>query len=232
MLINRHNMTKRPIQYVGRNWTPADGGVNSANPVAVAPPSGIIAGDLVLLFCSSRANGSVQTITTDGGQSWTSAGQLNSGQQATQIYWCTFNGTWTGNPAFSASLGTSAISIGIVAFRPSTPGKTWGVDVSMSVSTSTAYNSVGAVPTVPGQTTTREKTVSIAMINNNAGTTYSSPTPDWGDLGRFLNNGQLNITVAYKTKINSGPTGNFQRTVVTLPSGGNNGLAMVTFYES
>lgn len=232
-LRRHHNLTNKPITFLGASYNPVDGGTNISNPAAVVPVSNLIEGDLVILICSSRSATSTQTISTTGGQTWNALTAMTSNQNATRMFWCRFNGTWAANPAFTASAG-SPRSIGMLAFRPSIPGKSWAVDVAIQNSTAT-YSSAGNTVNIPGQTTTRQKTVTIGVAANNGDTRYAVVQSPWSqiDLGAQYNNtAQLSITIAYRIKSVEGPTGDFNKVINSSPGLGNTGQSIVTFYET
>lgn len=221
------------ITYLGVSVNPVDGGSLSTNPTPVTPIAGLVAGDLVILITSTRSATSTNTISSTGGQTWnalTDAPGVN--QNTTRMFWCIFNGVWTANPSFSATAGTPR-TCGMIAFRPSAPGKSWAVNVTVAHSTGT-YPSAGNVVTVTGQTTTgSEQTVSIALIFNNASTIYSAAASPWKNGGgnQYNNTAQLNLAITYQIKKVAGATGDMQKTIVSGAGLGNTGQSIISFNE-
>lgn len=221
------------ITYLGVSVNPADGGALSTNPTPVVPIPGLVAGDLVILITSTRSATSTNTISATGGQTWnalTDAPGVN--QNTTRMFWCIFNGTWTANPSFSATAGNPR-TCGMIAFRPSAPGKSWAVNVGVVHSLGT-YPSTGNVVTVTGQTTTgANQTVSVALIFNNAGTFYSAAGAPWNQAGsnQYNNSAQLNLSITYQIKSVAGPTGDMSKTIISNAGLGNTGHSIVTFNE-
>lgn len=231
-LRRHHNLTSKPITFLGIAYTPTDGGSSVTNPTSVTPVSGLVTGDLVLLICSARQANQTLTITTSGGQTWNALTAANGNQNTTRMFWCRFNGSWSANPAFTTSSG-SPTSIGMVAFRPSIPGKSWAVDVSLS-NTAASYLNIGDVITVTGQTTTRQKTVTLCVIATNGSPIYKGASFPWLTAGynQYRNNAQLTIAVAYRIKNTQGATGNMVNQILLSPSAGNTSQSIITFYET
>ena len=90
------------------------------------------AGDLVYVYsqCGSSSPRTL-TITVTGGQTWNTSELRNGdtlGLPFIWISWCTFNGTWSANPAFVIS-GTAVSKLrSMHVFRAPKAGAVWAID--------------------------------------------------------------------------------------------------------
>jgi hypothetical protein len=186
------------ITYFGAASNPADNSTTtSPNGIfSITPPASMQAGDLCVLTLISRATASpyqtlVQTMQPAGtdGQAWTS---LNLSPGNLQIYYATFNGTWTQDPAgilrpqsrnimmgAGFAMSTTSVTSGIfgcvlLVFRPTSTSNTWDVDVAATSSTYTAPANPYTV-TRTGLTTVANNAVAIATF-------YSGDDNIWGTL--------------------------------------------------
>jgi len=111
--------------------------IGQTTPTAITPPASMLAGDLVYVSCSwgSLASGTLTTFTNTeaGGQSWTALTNNTDAnyQMTSRGFWCRFNGTWSGNPAFGHDGDTAQPRIlWMVVFRPTVGTNLWGTDVA------------------------------------------------------------------------------------------------------
>lgn len=124
------------ITFFGRASSPADNSAKYADPdtpLAIVPPASMLAGDFVYCVVNLRDPGTSVSNSTTGGQTWTAETAVVGGSGLLRAFWCTFNGTWSANPEFTAAFrGTYAkFGISMQVFRPSgTP--TWAVDVAQT----------------------------------------------------------------------------------------------------
>lgn len=208
------------ITYYGHAANPADSAtVKFANPDAplpITPPAGMTAGDLVFVIVAIRDVVSL-SVSNAGGQTWTTEAEISTGSVAHRRFWCTFNGTWSANPTFTASyLGTYAkMSAVMLVFRPS-GSPTWAVDVAQAENAVTPLSSPWDV-TATGQTAIAASTVSIATW---VSTVPSPPVaalqtggwtnPDSQTQWRNTNGTSTDLIVcaAYKIQTSAGATGN------------------------
>ena len=120
----------------------------------------MLTGDLCVMItqCRSTAAPFTTHVPCPADQNWVSETLQNGTTISTQLHWCTFNGTWSSNPAgFIApstragmmsgcgkSLGDTTIpfSVILLVFRPVDTSKTWAIDVAKASAT---Y----AAPTTP-----------------------------------------------------------------------------------
>jgi len=174
------------------------------------------AGDLVYVIFAYRDAPDTLSVSNAGGQTWTSETNDAGGSMTARRFWCTFNGTWSADPTFTAVVNRSyaKISAVMLVFRPS-GSPTWAVDVAETtnvVSLSSPWD-----VTATGQTAIDASTVSIATWVS----TVTSPPVAALQTGGWTNpdaqtqwrntNGtstDLIISAAYKIQTSAGATGN------------------------
>jgi len=183
------------ITFFGSASNPADNGnpaTQNNGVYSVTPPASMLAGDLCVMITQVRSTAAPFTthVPCPADQSWTSETIQSGTTISTQLHWCTFNGTWSSNPAgylapsirggmvsgCGASLGDTTIpfSVILLVFRASTTSKTWAIDVAKA---STTY----AAPTTPftvtrtGITTVANNVVAVAVWS-------SADDNTWGTL--------------------------------------------------
>lgn len=202
--------------YFGSASTPADNGTGTADPTAVTPPSGMLAGDLVCMIGQERSLGTTLQVSQAGGQTWTSENPLSISNQTVRLFWCTFNGTWSANPSVDF-LGTTCNSVQMHVFRAPTADHTWSVNqalVELDDSTDPF--------TITGQTTTgSDPTVTL-------GGWFSADDNTWGSisgtgwvvtgLAQYRNTSGQDQSASYAHKIqtSAGATGNVSKSQLTL----------------
>jgi hypothetical protein len=141
----------------GSSSTPADGAAatGTADPTAVTPPTGMLAGDLVFLIADARIASLTQAISNAGGQTWTSHTQQSATTKSVRVFTCTFNGTWSANP--SVSFGSATCNSAYMhVFRPPSTSYTWSVNVAQTSTNDTTspfsalagHTTTGTNPTV------------------------------------------------------------------------------------
>lgn len=154
--------------FIGVSSTPADNGAQPGpGPVAVAPPAGTAAGDLVIIYAHYRSSfGSISlSMSALGGQTWTNETTDKGNSQTFNVFWCRFNGTWSGNPSVAVSSGSNALTVVMYVFRPTSATKFWGVHVAAANSSSSATTN-----TITGYATTVPNTVTMAFWCNTSST--------------------------------------------------------------
>lgn len=129
------------IAYVTRFSQPATDGAAEGDSNVTFAPSGISAGDFVLVYLYSRAAIN-WSIVNGGGQSWSSS--ANTAANGThRLFWCVFDGTWDANLEFDeGGVGSNTgIRIGrLVAFSGVDAADPWDVDpVIASQASSTTF---------------------------------------------------------------------------------------------
>jgi hypothetical protein len=220
------------VTFFGSASNPADNGnPNTQNNgvYAVTPPASMLTGDLCVMItqCLSTAAPFTTHIPCPQEQAWTSETIQAGTTISTQLHWCTFNGTWSSNPAgFIApstrggmrmgcgkSLGDTTIpfSVILLVFRPTTTSKTWAVDVAKASATYTAPTTPFTV-TRTGITTVANNTVAIAVwssADDNTWTTLAGA--GWVQVGtqfRNLAGGDMSTAAAYQIMATGAATGN------------------------
>lgn len=222
--------------YISTVSIPMDGAAasNTATQNTWTPLQGLISGDLVIVAMQQRGTATMSVGVT-GGQSWSSFSGFNGtgNLTSTQIFYCTFNGTWGASPRFDFSAGTNT-SVVVSAFRPGVSSSTWGVDVTQSAGTFTAPTTPFAV-TITGISPAQANNVSMAVWVTADDNTWGDMTgTDWyaNNFGQFRNvaGSDASMTQAHKIQASSGATGNVMREQNTL--GGDAGATSIfAFYE-
>lgn len=204
--------------YFGSASTPADGAAatGTADPTAVTPPAGMLAGDLVCMIGQQRATGATLAVSATGGQTWTSEAAIGVTNQTARLFWCIFNGTWSTDPSVDFT-ATTCNSVQMHVFRPPATNYTWSVNqalVELDDSTDPF--------TITGQTTTgTDPTVTL-------GGWFSADDNTWGTLSgtgwevtgtaQYRNTSGTDQSASYAHKIQTaaGATGNVSKSQLTL----------------
>jgi hypothetical protein len=205
--------------YYNSAANPADSAsaTNTADPTAVTPPTGMTAGDLVVMVGHQRATGATLAVSAAGGQTWNSLTAIGTTNVTARVFWCQYNGTWSTDPSvdFSAATCNSVI---LHVFRPPSTSYTWSVN-----QTQVELDFSGTLsPTIAGQTTTgSDPTVTLAgwfTADDNTWGTISGA--GWIDAGiaqyRNTSGSDQSATFAYKLQTAAGATGNVTKTQLTL----------------
>lgn len=230
------------ITYFGVASNPAD----NANPntqnngvYVVTPPASMQAGDLCVMVTQARTtNEALQVMIPAGGdgQTWTSETVQSGTTISTQLHWCTFNGTWTSNPAgyirpqgrggmmsgCGQSLGdtTAPFTTILVVFRPTSTSKTWAIDVAKA-STTFAAPSTPFTVTRTGITTVANNVVALAVWGSGDDNTWGTLSgAGWNQVGtqwRNLASSDMSTAIAYQIVATGGTaTGNVSLNQATL----------------
>ncbi len=226
------NFTNFLITYFGSASTPTtDNGTNTTNPTAVAPPGGMLAGDLVLMIAQARASTGTLAISNAGGQSWTSETQQNQTNCRIRLFWCRFNGTWSANPSVSFGSANSNTVV-MHVFRPSNTSSVWAVDVAQ-VSGNFAAPPVPRTVTIPGITTITDGALVFAAWASSDNNTWGSLTAGWFTPGsaqyRNTSGSDQSQTHAYRVMAPAGATGNVSKNQATL--GGDAGARLIIAFR-
>lgn len=223
--------------YVGSTATPEDAASEISEPVTsvITPPTGMLAGDLVILWGELQVASANASITQSelGGQSWTSVQTDAQGNDlSVNMYLATFDGTWDANPsiAFATQTGTQPATCGMHVFRPPSTSYTWAVDVAAQFSTFAAPSTPFTVSRA-GQTTVAGNTVTLAGWFSGDDNTWNSLSgTGWALTGtaqyRNLGGGDQSATFAHFISATGGTaTGTVSKNEVTL--GGDAGITTV-----
>lgn len=199
---------------------PADTGSNTNTlGVTVTPDASILAGDLVCFIIQERANSQTFTHVLQGGQTWQSNTLSSGNTQSVQVYWCVFNGTWTGGTVSWTSTNTdgTALCAAYLAFSP-TAGKAW--TLTPNVAFQTAIPSTATVHTITGQSPTASASVvTIAGWGTPSdGRTWSGLTGGWTYGHQQIRNtpgSGSSLSTGYLIQASAAATGNVSNTVDT-----------------
>lgn len=234
--------------FFGVSTNPADNGT-LAEPqtgAAITPPASMLAGDLVILrlYNESGTLNDGLAINNTGGQTWNSDvvdGSFSFAGTAAghRIYWCTFNGTWTGgDPTWNAPAkgGTRGAGAQMLVFRPDSTSKVWTVDTAPTWTPYTAPTTPFTV-TIAGRTPINADTVTIAgWLSDDDNTWGTLAGTGWSktSLGaqyRNLGGADLSATYAYNLKGAASATNDVSQNQATL--GGDAGSTfIITFYAA
>lgn len=213
--------------------------VTDANsPVSITPPASMVAGDLVFVVAALRRTSTANfTVSTDGGQSWTSESVINANPSFLVIHWCTFDGTWDSTPAFAVDSADGSGYIALMhVFRPGSTPHTWAKD------TGPGYENF-TLPSDPYDVTATE--ITIAHTNSVALFTFITTDDDsWAlqtagwtatnfDAGVYyiLNTGgnDHGIQTVFKIFTTTGGTGTVTSRIGGSPSAGGT-ILKISFY--
>lgn len=219
-------------EFVGVAWMPATDNANaaSAGPVTITPPSGMQAGDHVVLYIANdQLAPENYSVSVTGGQTWTSHTENGANSAASRMFTCIFNGTWDANP--QVDWDTSApYAIAMVVFRG-------GDDTTLVDQGPTNGNY--AAPTTPFDVTIAAGTLAgvtagamvIAFFYSNDNNTWDRATPNQpsnganpGSQAQWRNQGgtDCSISVIYAEQASGGNSVAFTNRQATL--GGDSGL--------
>jgi hypothetical protein len=204
-----------PITFFGVSNIPADNGSNNTTALTITPPASMVAGDLVVVYCTQRGNG-VWSVGLTGGQTWTSNDVANSTNISLHVFYTVYNGTWDVNPRFNSSAGTNT-SAQMLVFRPSGGFKFVTPLVLEATGAATA-----ATITVGSLNHTELSTVSIASWHTADDNTWGNLSgTGWVKTGlanqyRNLAGQDASSTFAYKIQEAAGATGTVSQQQLTL----------------
>lgn len=189
---------------------------NTANvgPTAViVPPGSMVAGQLVTVFVCYRGTTGTLSVSNAGGQSWTNATQVDSGNFRIQLFKCIFDGTWDANPSFTITTGTNAILGYMMVWDGADETTPYDVDFTNG-GTSTA-----STFSVPAVTTTTDGAVAVVMRISQDNNSYGTFTTGWSSPAsqhRVTSTTGLGFTWAYKTLATAGSSGDYASTQSAL----------------
>lgn len=218
--------------FFGSARNPADAGAAVGPPCSITPPANMLAGDLCIVHVGAR-NTAVWDFSnsTAAGQSWNTAGEFDSTNNAKQAtFWCRFNGTWVGTPAFTNN-GAIAMWAEMQVFRPSNSNNTWAVDQAYAGANFAAPSTPFTV-TRTGVTNVQASTVTVATILSQDDNTYGSLSgAGWATYTPIYSRVGTTASHAHTYRIGgAGATGNVSLNQATL--GGDAGsTSIVSFYE-
>lgn len=219
--------------FFGVSSVPVDGAsaTNATTTITITPPSSMVSGDLVVVYCQQRGN-TAWSVGLDGGQSWTNIGNSTvTTNVSLSTFWATYNGTWSVNPRFDNAGGTCTSAV-MVVFRPADNTKVWETE-----QIATNANAAAATITVTGVTPANNENVTIASWHTADDNTWGTLTgTNWtkGTLSAQYRNtsGQdQSMTIAYQLQTTAAATNNVSQTQLTL---GNDATTWrrITFYET
>lgn len=171
----------------------------------ITPPANMQSGDLVVIHAQYRTAAATLSVSTTGGQTWTSETANSGSTQTARIFWSTFNGTWAANPVISGGNGSTPLTAVMYVFRPSAAGARWTVH-----NTLTNSNQTNAAAAITGFNTTADKTVSMAFWSIASSVTWSTLSGNsWSKTSlaaQYRNAGgsQQSHTAAYRIRTTSG----------------------------
>jgi hypothetical protein len=217
--------------YFNSTSSPADNGTSTATQITLTPPTSMTTGDLVYVLCYQRGTATMSVGVT-GGQTWnTLASQADGTTNATQAFWCRYNGTWSADPRFDFTAGTNTNCV-MHVFRPTATTKVWGVDGTEATSAFTALATI----TIAGRTPTNGNNVTIAAWITADDNTWGTLTgTNWtkGTLPAQYRNtsGQdMSSTFAYQIQGTAAATNDVSQTQTA--NGNDPGVRrLVTFYQ-
>ena len=220
------------ITYFNSTSFPADNSSgNNANPT-LTPPASMQEGDLVVIVDYNRTNVGGKGIFNLGGQIWHSFTK-HTATLSLKMYWCRFNGTWSGTLSSRSTTATTHSAV-LHVFRPTNTSKLWEVDTPFTSSTFDAGSSP-FTKTISGVTTTGSSTVTIAgWVSQDDNTWGSLSGSGWVDFGtaqyRNSHGSQSSSTYAYYISNSPTTTPSVSKNQETL--GGDAGMSFtVTFRE-
>jgi hypothetical protein len=178
--------------------------------LAVTPPTGMVSGDVVVMFAHYRGTVTLEMSET-GGQAWSALTQTQYSTTSTsRIFYATYNGTWSADPSVTVTTGTESMVVGMYVFR--------GVDGSnpLDVVQSTAGYAATTNVTRSGITTNTGGAMVLAFwssVDDNSWDLMTRSQTDgvsgWRGLTTVSNQGGTDnsISVAYKIMPTAGASG-------------------------
>ena len=189
-------------------------------PRVVTPPASLQAGDLYVIVAAYRGTATLSLAGT-GGQTWTAEANAQANGQTARVFWCQFNGVWTGLPSVTNTTGTSTLSVYSFAVAMAA-----GTEPAIDVAFASGSHSGGTV-TVPTFTTTTAGALALVGWVSNDNNAWSAPPAGWSSPGgqtqwRNRAGSDNTISLAYQIKPSMGATGSIART--QTGNGPDNGL--------
>jgi hypothetical protein len=230
------------ITYFNSASTPADNGTSATSPVAFSNPpiASMAAGDLVIVYAYCRNSGATIAVSNAGGQSWTSeaAHQSSTATLTGQVFWCRYNGTWSGAPSFSFS-STTNTNVVMHVFRPITSTNHWNKDPTSGNPNTNKIQSFLAGATIAGNAasfgTINANTVSVQFWATDDDNTWGSLTGSgWTSTGnaqyRNTSGNDVSSTYAHSIRTSAGTVSQPTKTEAT--NGNDPGIiGLFTWYE-
>lgn len=202
---------KAAITYIASSSQPVDNGsVDGVPTPSITPPSGMQAGDLVILVAQGRGAYSL-AISATGGQTWNTENHFRGTNVSARIFWCRYTGSWSANPSVSGVANNVAETLVMFVFRPTKSQNTWAVDVNMASSSFSAPGSPYTV-TIPAVTTNTDGAVVFAAWAVGLANTWGSLSGSgWNSVGtnqyRNTMGSDQSISFAYNILASKGSTG-------------------------
>lgn len=188
----------------------ADNSSDATSPQTITPPGSMVAGDLVVVFGQNRAASGTLSMSTTGGQSWTSGTQYNQTTDRHKVFWCRFNGTWSVNPQVTFGSSTCNTAVMLV-FRPATAENEWYESNAVSNTAVTAPGSPYTI-TITGVTLPSAEAVAIGYWGVIAANTFSSLSgTGWSQTSlsaQYRNTAGSDHSLSFAYNFNNGATNN------------------------
>ena len=164
----------------------------------MTPPASLQAGDLVVIVAAYRGTATLSLAET-GGQTWTAETNAQANSQTARVFWCQFNGVWTGNPSVTNTTGTSTLTVYSFAMAMAA-----GTGPEIDVAFGSGSHSGGTV-TVPSFTTATAGAVALVGWVSADNNTWAAATTGWSSPGgqtQWRNNAASDnsISLAYRIK--------------------------------
>jgi hypothetical protein len=178
-------------------------------PRAVTPPATMQNGDLYIIVAAYRGTAAL-SLSSTGGQIWTSEAQSQGNGVTARVFWTRFNGTWAGTPAVTNTSGTQALTVYSFAFA-TTAGMHPEIDVPVASGTHG-----GNTVTVPSFTTSTAGALALVGWLSDENNTWGAPSTGWGVPGsqqwRNTQGEDTSLALAYRVFSAAGATGTVART--------------------
>ena len=202
--------------FLSTSSAPADNGSSTTSPLTITPPGSptLQSGDLIVIYAHYRGS-STLSMSAAAGQSWnTATAPAGGSSQTLAVFWCVFNGSWSGTPSVTGGGSGNPLTAVMYAFRPAVAGDSW--DVAAGPTNNSATNTTVSI-TGPG--TVPSNSVTMAFWGSVAATTWAaSPTgTNWVNTGlsqqvRNTGGSDQSQTAAYNIRATSGTVGNVSQT--------------------
>jgi hypothetical protein len=184
---------------------------------------------------TTTANVETLAISNTGGQTWTSETQVNQNNCKLRLFWCRFNGTWSGgNPSVSFSgTGTNQHIVVMHVFAPSKANSVWAEDAAQVGSTYAAPGGPNYTVTItPGITTITNGALVFATWASSDNNPWGALTAGWttAGLAQYRNNSNLSQTHAYTVMATAGASGSVSKNQLTL--GGDAGADLIIAFKA
>ena len=188
------------------------GSSSSSKTVAIAPPAGMSAGQLAVVFAFYRDtsdHGQSVSVSGTGGQAWTAGTPFlsSTGHLYIRVFWTVFNGTWSASPSFALATSTSANAFTLY-------GVVFNAPAGANVNAAFTPVDLGTTALVshPGVTTTVSGALVLGGVVQDSSETLSSWTSGWtnpnGETQWRNNRGDDSVFgLAYKVMGSAGATG-------------------------